>query len=55
MNPADGDGADGERALTALGRYAAPEEIAATVAHLAGPGGRFVTGTAIAVDGGYAA
>lgn len=55
MNPADGDGADEERALTALGRYAAPEEVAATVVHLAGPGGRYVTGTAIAVDGGYAA
>ena len=55
MNPAEGSGADGERALTALGRYARPAEIAAMVAHLAGEGGRFVTGAALAVDGGYAA
>ncbi len=55
MNPADDDGAEEEGKLTALGRYAAPEEIAATVRYLAGPGGGYVTGTAIAVDGGYAA
>ncbi|MFJ9844476.1 SDR family oxidoreductase [Kitasatospora sp. NPDC101155] len=29
--------------------------IAAAVAFLAGPGGRYVTGTALAVDGGYTA
>lgn len=28
------------------------EEIAATVAHLAGPGGAFINGTAVVVDGG---
>jgi 3-oxoacyl-[acyl-carrier protein] reductase len=55
MNPAEGPGADGERALTALGRYARPEDVAAMVAYLAGDGGRFVTGAALAVDGGYAA
>lgn len=55
MNPVDDDGAEEEAALTALGRYAAPEEVAATVRYLAGPGGGYVTGTAIAVDGGYAA
>ncbi|MBY8874123.1 3-oxoacyl-ACP reductase FabG [Micromonospora sp. PLK6-60] len=55
MNPADGDGADAERGYIALGRYAAPDEIAATVAHLAGPGGRYITGASIAVDGGFAA
>jgi 3-oxoacyl-[acyl-carrier protein] reductase len=55
MNPADGPGADGERRFTALGRYAQPEDIAATVAHLGGEGGRHVTGASIAVDGGYAA
>ena len=31
------------------------DDIAATVVHLAGPGGRFITGAAIAVDGGFAA
>jgi NAD(P)-dependent dehydrogenase (short-subunit alcohol dehydrogenase family) len=55
MNPASGDHADGQRAATALGRYGTPDDIAAMVAHLAGEGGRFVTGAAILVDGGYAA
>jgi 3-oxoacyl-[acyl-carrier protein] reductase len=55
MNPADGPDADNERGLMAVGHYASPEDIAATVAHLAGAGGRLITGTAIAVDGGYAA
>ncbi|GAA1447252.1 SDR family NAD(P)-dependent oxidoreductase [Nocardiopsis tropica] len=52
MNPADGPGADAERALTALGRYTSPEDVAASVAHLAGPGGRSITGTSILVDAG---
>lgn len=55
MNPADGEGAAAERALMAVGDYAKPAEIAAMVAHLAGAGGRFVTGASIAVDGGFAA
>ncbi|MCP3804015.1 3-oxoacyl-ACP reductase FabG [Allokutzneria sp. A3M-2-11 16] len=52
MNPADAAGADHQRALTALGRYADPREIAETVAHLAGPGARNITGSLITVDGG---
>jgi NAD(P)-dependent dehydrogenase (short-subunit alcohol dehydrogenase family) len=55
MNPADGPGADAERALLASGEFGRADDIAATVAHLAGPGGRFITGAAIAVDGGFAA
>ena len=55
MNPAGGPGAETERGLTALGRYGRPRDVAAMVAHLAGEGGRFVTGASIAVDGGYAA
>ncbi|MCL7378059.1 3-oxoacyl-ACP reductase family protein [Streptomyces sp. 35G-GA-8] len=55
MNPADGPGAETQRGLTALGRYGRPADIAATVAHLAGDGGRYVTGASIAVDGGFAA
>jgi 3-oxoacyl-[acyl-carrier protein] reductase len=55
MNPADGASADAERQLLAVGRYGRPEEIAAMAVHLAGPDGRFVTGAAIAVDGGYGA
>jgi NAD(P)-dependent dehydrogenase (short-subunit alcohol dehydrogenase family) len=52
-NPADGPNADTIRSLTALGRYAEPSEIAATVAHLVGDGGRYVTGATINVDGGF--
>ena len=55
MNPAAGATADAERALMAVGHYGKPEDIAAMVAHLAGEGGRFVTGASLAVDGGYAA
>jgi 3-oxoacyl-[acyl-carrier protein] reductase len=55
MNPADGPEADAERSLMAMGHYGSPEDIAAMVAHLAGEGGRFVSGASIAVDGGYAA
>ena len=55
MNPADGATSDVERGLMAVGRYGKPADIAAMVAHLAGEGGRFVTGASIAVDGGYAA
>ncbi|WP_147917758.1 SDR family NAD(P)-dependent oxidoreductase [Ruania zhangjianzhongii] len=55
MNPADGHGAESERALTALDRYGSAEDIAATVAHLAGPGGAYITGTTITVDGGVTA
>jgi 3-oxoacyl-[acyl-carrier protein] reductase len=52
-NPASGPNADTIRGFTALGRYAEPSDIAATVAHLAGDGGRYVTGATINVDGGF--
>ncbi|HTE59342.1 MAG TPA: SDR family oxidoreductase [Solirubrobacteraceae bacterium] len=52
MNPADGDGAPEQAAGTALGRFGTAGDVAATVAHLAGPAGRWVTGAEIAVDGG---
>jgi 3-oxoacyl-[acyl-carrier protein] reductase len=54
MNPADGPTAEEERQLVALGRFGTGDEVAATVAHLAGDGGRFVTGAELAVDGGFA-
>ena len=41
--------------VTALGRYGGAEDIAAAVAHLAGEGGRYISGTAVTVDGGFAA
>jgi NAD(P)-dependent dehydrogenase (short-subunit alcohol dehydrogenase family) len=55
MNPADGPAAAANRAQTALGRYGTSDEVAATVAHLAGADGRWITGAEIAVDGGYTA
>ncbi|MEU6781323.1 SDR family oxidoreductase [Nonomuraea angiospora] len=55
MNPADGPDADEERRFTALGRYCSPDDIAATVAHLAGDGGRAITGAAVSVDAGVTA
>jgi NAD(P)-dependent dehydrogenase (short-subunit alcohol dehydrogenase family) len=55
MNPADGPTADHERTLIALGQYGRPDDIAEMVTYLAGTGGRYITGTAIAVDGGFAA
>ncbi|MCQ8193108.1 SDR family NAD(P)-dependent oxidoreductase [Streptomyces rugosispiralis] len=54
MNPADGENAAFQSGFTALGRYGRPTEIAATVAHLAGNSGRYITGASIAVDGGFA-
>ncbi len=55
MNPADGENAEGQRRLTALGHYGRTDDIAATVAHLAGEGGRYITGQTITVDGGSTA
>jgi 3-oxoacyl-[acyl-carrier protein] reductase len=55
MNPADGPGAEFLRTVPALGRYGSAEDIAAAVAHLAGASSRYITGTAITVDGGFAA
>lgn len=55
MNPKDGPGAEFFSSLPALGRYGTAEDIAAAVSYLAGPGGRYVTGTAVSVDGGFAA
>ena len=36
-------------------RYGEPDDVAAMVAHLAGPGGRYVTGAVLSVDGGFSA
>ena len=55
MNPADGPAASAMSRIPALGRYGLADDIARTVVHLAGDGGRYVTGTAITVDGGFAA
>lgn len=55
LNPADGPLAATVNGFTALGHYARPEDVAATVAFLAGPDGRYLTGTTVNVDGGWAA
>lgn len=55
MNPADGPAAGMLKNIPALGRYGTADEIAGTVAHLAGEGGSYITGTAVTVDGGFAA
>jgi 3-oxoacyl-[acyl-carrier protein] reductase len=52
MNPADGESSDFQRSLMPLGRYAEPADIAATVAFLASPAAKHVTGTILTVDGG---
>ncbi|MGW1744298.1 SDR family oxidoreductase [Streptomyces sp. NPDC002092] len=53
MNPADGPYAAGQAAMTAVGRFGTAEEVAGTVAYLAGA--EYVTGAEFAVDGGFAA
>ncbi|MFJ4283351.1 SDR family oxidoreductase [Streptomyces massasporeus] len=53
MNPADGLYAAGQAEMTALGRFGTAEEVASTVAHLAGAA--YVTGAEFSVDGGHAA
>jgi hypothetical protein len=44
LNPADGPDAETINGFTALGHYAAPTDMAAAVAFLAGPDGRYITG-----------
>jgi 3-oxoacyl-[acyl-carrier protein] reductase len=55
MNPKEGPGAQFLTSIPALGRYGTAEEVATAVGFLAGPGGQYVTGAAISVDGGFAA
>ncbi len=55
MNPDSGDSAAVLKANMALGRFASPEEIAAGIVFLAGPGASFITGTALTIDGGFTA
>jgi NAD(P)-dependent dehydrogenase (short-subunit alcohol dehydrogenase family) len=53
-----GDGEESRREIVAnepVGRLGTPEEIAATVLWLCGDGASFITGQAIAVDGGWTA
>lgn len=52
MNPSDTDLADFLRGRMALSEYGTGEDIAGLVAFLASEEGKFITGTAITIDGG---
>ena len=53
LNPANGESADLNRSLTALGRYGDAKELAAAVGFLASPAAGLMTGSVVTVDGGY--
>lgn len=55
MNPAGGAFADHARQLIAMKRYGTADEIAGLVAYLASPGASYITGSSVAIDGGYSA
>ena len=55
MNPETSAHSDTLRALTALGRYGQPEDIANAVAFLVGPDAGYITGATLNVDGGQLA
>jgi 3-oxoacyl-[acyl-carrier protein] reductase len=52
LNPAAGDWAVPQIAVTALNRYGHVEEVAALVAFVAGPESSYITGANLTVDGG---
>ena len=55
MNPADSPAPNILSGIPALGHYGGAGDVAALVTYLAGDGGRYVTGAALSVDGGFAA
>ena len=52
LNPAAGDWATPQKAVTALDRYGKVEEVAALVAFIASPESSYITGANLTVDGG---
>src|ERR1700692_3506295 len=52
LNPASGDWAVPQKAVTALNRYGRVDEVAALVAFVAGPESSYITGANLTVDGG---
>jgi 3-oxoacyl-[acyl-carrier protein] reductase len=52
LNPAAGDWATPQKAVTALNRYGTVDEVAALVAFVASPESAYITGANLTVDGG---
>ncbi|MGC2782462.1 MAG: SDR family oxidoreductase, partial [Roseiarcus sp.] len=52
LNPASGEWAVPQKALTALNRYGSVDDVAALVAFVAGPEASYITGASLTVDGG---
>ncbi len=52
LNPAAGEWAVPQKALTALDRYGSVDDVAALVAFVAGPESSYITGASLTVDGG---
>jgi len=52
LNPASGDWATPQKANNALNRYGTVDEVASLVAFVAGPGGSYITGANLTIDGG---
>jgi 3-oxoacyl-[acyl-carrier protein] reductase len=52
LNPAEGDWAAPQKAVTALNRYGNVDEVAALVAFVVGPEASYITGANLTVDGG---
>ena len=52
LNPASGDWAAPQKAITGLNRYGTVEEVAALVAFVASPESSYITGANLTVDGG---
>jgi 3-oxoacyl-[acyl-carrier protein] reductase len=52
LNPAAGDWAVPQKAVTALNRYGTVDEVVALVAFIAGPESSYITGANLTVDGG---
>ncbi len=52
LNPASGDWATPQKAVTALNRYGTVNEVAALVAFIASPESAYITGANLTVDGG---
>ena len=52
LNPAAGDWAAPQKAMTALKRYGSVDDVASLVAFVASPEASYITGASLTVDGG---